>query len=147
MCYLHRAHVASRILPRLLRMHPEHRNRAARFIARDAAAIAWIALSPLLCAQAQAQSEPHSIQKCRIDGRIVFQASPCPLEARPAASAPKATATSRPKAAADEASGPPKKRVLADLLREREAAERGPPAATENHGDGEKVLRARMGAL
>ena len=127
-------------------MHPEPPNRASGCTCRRAAAIAWISLLPLLGAQAHAQSEPHSVKKCRIDGRIVFQASPCPLEARPAAPAPRSAASAPPKDAGDAASGP-KKRVLADLLREREAAERGPPAPTETHGDGAKVLRARMGAL
>ena len=92
------------------------------------------ALALLLCATAQAQS----VRKCTIDGHVVFQSSPCPLEARPAVAAPQA--------AADPASAP-KKKALAELLRERDGTDRVRPPAREFSGGGATVLRARMGAV
>ena len=86
-----------------------------------------------VCASAHAQS----VQKCRIDGRMVFQTSPCPLEARPAAAAV-------PQAAASAAA---RKRTLAELLQERDAADRERPVSQPLRADGADVLRARMGAL
>ena len=91
-------------------------------------------LALLLCASAQAQS----VRKCQIEGRAVFQSSPCPIEARVVASAaPHAVDTS----------AAPKKKTLADLLRERDGADRGRSPAREFQGDGATVLRSRMGAV
>ncbi|MES1163414.1 MAG: hypothetical protein ABUL50_10185, partial [Rhizobacter sp.] len=95
------------------------------------------ALALLLCAPAQAQS----VRKCQIDGRLVFQSSPCPVGAHVVASAaPQA-------AAAAETATAPKKKTLADLLRERDGADHGRAASREFQGDGANVLRSRMGAV
>ncbi len=93
------------------------------------------ALALLLCASAQAQS----VRKCQIDGHTVFQSSPCPVEAR--------VAPAGPQAAAVETSAAPKKKALAELLRERDSAERVRPKAREFQGDGANILRSRMGAI
>lgn len=102
---------------------------------RTVAIHALASLALLLCANAQAQS----VRKCRIDGRVVFQSSPCPADARVASVAP-------PPAAID-AAAQPKKKSLADLLRERDGADRGQPPAHEAQRDGANVLRSRMGAV
>lgn len=88
----------------------------------------------LLCAGAQAQS----VRKCQIDGRVVFQSSPCPIEAHVASATP---------APAAEGSAAPKKKTLADLLRERDGSDRGRPRVREPQSDGANVLRSRMGAV
>ena len=98
-----------------------------------AAALAAIALLP--CAPAQAQS----VRKCQIDGRVVFQTAPCPIEARVVAAA-------APQPAPVAASGAHKK-TLAELLHERDGADRARPVAPANQIDGASVLRARMGAI
>ena len=122
-------------------MHTDTPNSRPSPRARRAAVIACTALLPLLCASAQAQS----VRKCVIDGRLVLQASPCPLPARAAAAvAPPAAAASQ---AVADSSGAPKKKTLADLLRERDAADRAQPAPRETESDGFKVLRSRMGAV
>jgi len=108
---------------------------ATRTTCCRASLIAAIAL--LLGSQVQAQ-----VNKCRIDGRTVFQSSPCPLEPRAVAAAPQA---STPQAAV-AASGVPKKRTLAELLNERAAPDRSPAPPPEVQSDGYKVLRAKMGA-
>jgi hypothetical protein len=91
----------------------------------------------LLCSQAvQAQA----INKCVIGGRLVFQSVPCALEPQAgAASAPVAVASNNPAA--------PKKKTLADVLRERDGGVHTQPAAHETQGDGANLLRSRMGAL
>ncbi|MES2100247.1 MAG: hypothetical protein V4569_10540 [Pseudomonadota bacterium] len=99
------------------------------------ATLAVAPLALLLCASAQAQS----VRKCQIDGHTVFQSSPCPVEARVAPAAPQA--------AAIDASATPKKKALADLLRERDGADRVRPKAREFQGDGANILRSRMGAI
>lgn len=114
-------------LPRLARMNTHSSKRIARTTA--------VSITLLLCAAAQAQS----VRKCQIDGRLVYQSSPCPIEARVASAAPQALAT-EPVAAA-------RKKTLADLLRERDGADRGRPQAREFQGDGANVLRSRMGAV
>ena len=115
-------------LPRLARMNTNASTRIARN------ATASVALL-LLCAAAQAQS----VRKCQVDGRLVYQSSPCPVEARVASTAPQV--------AAAEPIAAPKKKTLADLLRERDGTDRGRPAARAFQGDGADVLRARMGAV
>ena len=120
-------------------MHTDRSTQVPPNLSQRWRALACGALLPLLCATAQAQS----VHKCKVDGRVVFQASICPLEPRaaaPAASVPAAqTAVADPSAA-------PKKKTLADLLRERDAADRARPIH-EAQGDGANVLRARMGAV
>jgi hypothetical protein len=97
-------------------------------------------LALLLCAAAQAQS----VNKCQVDGRAVFQSAPCAIEAR-VASAAAAPATVTTTAA--EAPASPKKKGLADLLRERDGADRGRAQPREFPTDGAAVLRPRMGAV
>ena len=122
-------------LPRLRRMPTEQPpNRPGRAVLCSAALLASMIASMPLAAHAQA------VQKCRIDGHIVFQSSPCPLEARPAANL-------APPSVVADSSGAPKKKGLADLLRERDGADRVRPAAREAQGDGANVLRSRMGAI
>ena len=100
-------------------------------IARTAA----VSTLMLLCAAAQAQP----VRKCQIDGRSVYQSSPCPIEARVASTALQ-PADAQPIAAS-------KKKTLADLLRERDGVDRGRPQVREWQGDGANVLRSRMGAV
>ena len=114
-------------LPRL----PCMNTNASPRIARTAA----VSIGLLLCAAAQAQS----VRKCQIDGRAVYQSSPCPIEARVTPTAVQAANT--------EPSAAPKKKTLADLLRERDGVDRGRPQKRESQGDGANVLRSRMGAL
>jgi len=88
-------------------------------------------LAAFLCApMAQAQ-----VNKCHIDGRLVYRSVPCPLE-------PRATTASNT-VPAPVAS---KKKTLADVLRERDGANPTRPVAQEFQGDGANVLRSRMGA-
>lgn len=96
----------------------------------------------LLCAAAHADP----VRKCHVDGRIVFQSAPCPPEAQPttvaARIAPAASAAS-----ATDAAGQPKKKTLAEILRERDGADLARRQAREAQGDGANVLRSRMGAV
>ena len=112
-----------------------------RSIARRALHAVLIAAAgaPLLCLPAQAQT----VRKCQIDGRTVFQSSPCPIEAR-------AGAVPTPAAPAVLAAAPgdvPKKKTLAEVLRERDGGDRPRPVARDSQGDGANVLRSRMGAV
>ncbi len=91
-------------------------------------------LAMLLCAPAQAQS----VHKCQVDGRIVFQSSPCAIEAHVASAAPQAAA---------ELPAAPKKKTLAELLRERDGGDHGHQPLREFQADGANVLRSRMGAV
>ncbi len=97
-------------------------------------AIASLAL--LLCTEAQAQP----VRKCTVDGRIVFQSSPCLAET-------KVAAPTAPPVRPAEAPVAPKKRTLAEVLQERDGGARGRPQAREFQGDGANVLRSRMGAV
>ena len=106
-------------------------NFRAVFVLTASAAFTMLSALP-----AQAQ-----VRKCQIDNRVVFQSAPCPPEARVASAAPVA------QPAALETAGAPKKKTLADLLRERDGADRGRTRATEHQGDGANVLRSRMGAV
>jgi hypothetical protein len=95
----------------------------------------------LLCSQA-AQAQAQAINKCMIDGLLVYQAKPCALEPRTSAAsapAPIAVASANPSA--------PKKKTLADVLRERDGSVPSPAAPREPQGDGANLLRSRMGAL
>ena len=91
----------------------------------------------LPCLHARAQV----VRKCRIDGRLVYQSSPCPIAATPS------TAQEPVAASATGASGPAAKKSLAEVLRERDALDRIPSIASESQGDGANLLRPRMGAL
>ena len=106
---------------------------ASQRIARTAA----VSLALLSCGATQAQAQ--AVRKCQVDGRLVYQSSPCPVEARVASAAPQA-AGAEPVAAA-------KKKGLADLLRERNGAAQGRPPVREAQADGASVLRSRMGAV
>ena len=97
-------------------------------------------LALLLWGAASAQAA----QPCRIDGRLVIRATPCPVAAAPVI--PATSSAPALVAAADDADAP-KKRTLAEIMREREAANRNRPAAEPAQRDGASVLRERMGAL
>jgi len=92
-------------------------------------------LTWLLCASVQAQT----VHKCQVDGRAVFQAAACPADAR--------MTTVAPQPAAAEISVTARKKSLADLLRERDGADRSRVPEREFQGDGANVLRSRMGAV
>jgi hypothetical protein len=89
------------------------------------------------------QARADSVQKCRIDGRTVFQSSPCPLDPRAAATPAPVTAA----AASAPDVAPARKKSLNELLGERHSAARTQAAESESQGDGAKVLRAKMGAM
>ena len=107
---------------------PLHRS---RLLARPACALVWTAL--WLSAPA------HAVQHCRVDGRLVIQASPCPQAAA-------VVATGAVVAVADT-SDAPKTRSMADVMRERETTQRTRPPVQESQPDGARILRDRMGAL
>jgi len=115
----------------------------SRSLARRALHVVLIAAAsgPLLCPPAQAQA----VRKCQIDGRVVFQSAPCPIEAPRGAGAAPVPAAPVEVAAAPGAA--PKKKTLAEVLRERDGAERPRPLARDGQGDGANVLRSRMGAV
>jgi hypothetical protein len=108
----------------------------------DAAArslLAQFALGAALLCSHHPAAQAQTIIKCMIDGRLVYQSTPCALEPRAgAASAPVAVAAVNPAA--------PKKKTLADVLRERDGSAPARPASREVQGDGANVLRSRMGA-
>lgn len=86
-----------------------------------------------MCTGAQAQA----VHKCQAEGRAVFQSMPCAVDAdapRRASPGVDAVVVS-------------KKRTLADLLRERDGADRPHAEGRAFQGDGAHVLRARMGAV
>ena len=94
-----------------------------------------------ICAAALLCTQVHAMQRCRIDGRLVYQASPCPEATQVA---PHSADQTRTLAAADAEA--PGKRTIAEVMREREAAIRSRHAAQESQPDGAKILRDRMGA-
>jgi hypothetical protein len=97
-----------------------------------------LGLAALLATLASA-GHAQAVQKCRIDGRTVFQSSPCAPE-------PRARPVVRASAAAPVPAGvAPKKKTLADLLRERDGADLA-PGAPERRPDGANLLPPRMGA-
>lgn len=102
--------------------------------------LAQLALgTAMLCSLHQA-AQAQAINKCRIDGRLVFQSTPCALE-------PRADAPSAPVALTAVNPAAPKKKTLADLLRERDGNVPVRSASREPQGDGANLLRSRMGAL
>jgi hypothetical protein len=94
-----------------------------------------------ICAAALLCTQVHAMQRCRIDGRLVYQASPCPEATQVA---PRGAEHPQTLAAAD--AEPPVKRTMAEVMREREAAIRARPTANDAQPDGAKILRDRMGA-
>ena len=92
------------------------------------AALAWVP-----AAQAQA------INRCHIDGQLVLQSGPCPIEARPGV-------RTAPPASTQEALGTPRKKTLAEVLRARDGDDPA-PGARPDQSDGALVLRSRMGAV
>jgi len=91
----------------------------------------------LCCHSAQAQG----IKKCMIAGHMVYQATPCAPEA------PAAIPAAATKVAAAPLLVAPKKKTLADLLRERDGGANTSSTPREVQGDGANLLRSRMGAL
>jgi hypothetical protein len=93
----------------------------------------------LCCAQG---ALAQAVNKCTVGGRVVYQSSPCAIEARPApAAAAEAVASNANPSTA------PKKKTLADVLRERDGAAPAQPTSREFQQDGANVLRSRMGAV
>ena len=97
----------------------------------------------LLCDAARADP----VRKCHVEGRVVFQSAPCPPEAGATTVAARVAPAAAPALASDADGGLPKKKTLADLLRERDGGDRPRAQAQDAQGDGAKVLRARMGAV
>jgi hypothetical protein len=107
---------------------------------------ALVVVSIALAASAGVQAQ---VRKCQVDGRIVFQSAPCGPDhhiAPPAAVAVPAPVVTPVSTAAD-AGAAPKKRTLAELLRERDGADRPRAPLRETQHDGANVLRSRMGAV
>jgi hypothetical protein len=108
----------------------------------DAAArslLAQFALGAALLGSQHQAAQAQTIIKCMIDGRLVYQSTPCAL-------APRASAAPAPVALAAVNPASPKKKTLADMLRERDGDVQTRPASREAQGDGANVLRSRMGA-
>jgi hypothetical protein len=106
-----------------------------------------VVVSIALAAGASVQAQ--AVRKCQVDGRIVFQSAPCGPDhhiAPPAAVAVPAPVVTPISTAAD-AGAAPKKRTLAELLRERDGADRPRAPLRETQHDGANVLRSRMGAV
>ena len=104
---------------------------AHRFVRSPLAACGVWAAALVCMPAAQAQ-----VNKCHIDGQLVVRSTPCPLEPRAAAAPASAAVTSVTS----------RKKTLADVLRERDAASPQRPVTAEAQGDGANVLRSRMGA-
>ncbi|HKW84483.1 MAG TPA: hypothetical protein VJN68_12100 [Burkholderiaceae bacterium] len=85
----------------------------------------------------------QGVNKCTVGGRVVYQSSPCAIEVRPAPAGVVADAAANPA----NASATPKKKTLADMLRERDGAAPAQSATREFQQDGANVLRPRMGAV
>ena len=101
-----------------------------------------ILLGAVLLGGAQA-AQAQAVYKCMVDGHLVYQSSPCRPDARTSvAAAPVAVAPTPPVAASA-----PKKKTLAELLRERDGGTPTSSAAREPQGDGANILRSRMGAV
>lgn len=102
------------------------------------AALHAIGIAALLMLATPAQAQV--VRKCQVDGRVVFQAAPCAIEAR--ADAAVAAAAPQPAPAAG-----PRKKTLAEVLHERDGADLTRPISRPLQSDGATVLRARMGAV
>jgi hypothetical protein len=116
-------------------MQAEHPNPSIKVALRAGLALAGVALS-MMAATTQAQT----VRKCTVEGRVVFQASACPADKPAVVVAPAKTA-------AADAPAPPKKKTLADVIRERDGAENSRGPIREFKSDGADVLRSRMGAV
>lgn len=106
-------------------------------------------IATLCCAQG---ALAQAVNKCTVGGRVVYQAAPCAIEARPAsasasAPAPAPAATAEAVASNANTSAAPKKKTLSDVLRERDGAAQAQPTSREFQQDGANVLRSRMGAV
>jgi hypothetical protein len=99
-----------------------------------------LSLIVLLCCAQSALAQ--AVNKCTVGGRIVYQSSPCAIEARTTAVAAADTAAS-----SANPSATPKKKTLTDALRERDSAAPAQPLSREFQQDGANVLRSRMGAV
>jgi hypothetical protein len=99
---------------------------------------AWLLTAAFAGAPA-AQAQAQVINKCRIDGRLVLQSAPCPIEA------PAGALRAAESALTPAIPGAPHKRTLAEALRARDGGD--PPPARTLQVDGAAVLRSRMGAL
>ena len=130
-------------VPRLIAVNADNPPRRLGTRRLRAGVIVAIALACTAGVQAQA------VRKCQVDGRIVFQSTPCApgphATPPPAVAAPAALPT--PVAASADAGGPPKKKTLTELLRERDGADRVRAPLREAQNDGANVLRSRMGAV
>ena len=102
--------------------------------------LAQIALGAAIGWASAAQAQAQAINRCSIGGQLVFQSSPCPLEAR-------AGVTAAPIVVASGNATAPKKKTLADVLRERDGDGRAQPASREPQDNGADVLRSRLGAF
>jgi hypothetical protein len=112
------------------------KNQARRLRIGQSMVIAcWIVLFTAAFAPAQAQT----VQKCMIDGHAVYQSSACPVAQPPAA-----VSVAVPPPA--EVASAPKKKTLAELLRERDGNQ-SQSHRSEFQRDGADVLRSRMGAV
>ena len=90
----------------------------------------------------------QAVNKCTVGGRVVYQSSPCAIEARAAVAATTpATPSTNALASNANSSAALKKKTLADMLRERDGAAPAQPVSREFQQDGANVLRSRMGAV
>jgi hypothetical protein len=88
----------------------------------------------------------QAIHKCQVDGRLVYQSAPCTIEPRTDVAPAAALATAPIASAATRMAGP-KKKTLADVLRERDGGDPAPAPRNEPRGDGANLLPSRMGAV
>jgi hypothetical protein len=124
-------------------MQVEHRHPTSG-PAHRAALTACFAFAGIALSMAAAHAQAQTVRKCTIEGKVVFQASACPADKPPAVLAPSKTAAA---AAAPDAPAAPKKKTLADMIRERDGAENSRGPIREFKSDGADVLRSRMGAV
>ena len=118
-------------LPRIFGMNTTSLLHASR-----AALIPLIALSPLLWSHA---AQAQTVNKCVVDGHVVYQSSACQNPAPAVTTVAVATSPSA------SASAPAKKKTLAELLRERDGAGSTAPAQRDAQGDGaNKIGRAHV---
>lgn len=88
----------------------------------------------------------QSVNRCQVEGRVVFQAHACPSPALRSSPADAAPAPVR--VAAGSPAESPKKKGLADLLRDRDGPGRTRPVPRDEPvADGANVLPAAMGAF
>jgi hypothetical protein len=122
-------------------MQAEHRHPTSS-LAHRAALASCFALAGIALSMTAAPTQAQTVRKCTIEGRVVFQASACPADKPAAVVAPSKTA-----AVAADVPAAPKKKTLADVIRERDGAESSRGPIREFKSDGADVLRPRMGAV